>query len=110
MKYNQLPWYADGASGKIGKKVFYQRSGQVMVRKAPGSYNVIPTEKQATGREKFIAAVSFAKSIIADPVLKALYTQKADGKRTAYAQAVSEFMMNPLPSGGTRTEGIESTE
>ncbi|MCP9751453.1 hypothetical protein [Ferruginibacter sp. HRS2-29] len=94
MKYTQLPWYADGASGKIGKKVFYQRSGQVMVRKAPGSYNVIPTEKQATGREKFTAAVAFAKSIIADPALKALYTKKAAGRRTAYAQAISEFLID----------------
>lgn len=94
MKYNKEPWFADGASGKVGKKIFYNRFGKTLVRKAPGSYNTIPTPKQAEARERFTAAHHFAQSIIADPVLKALYTKKAVGKRTAYAEAVSEFLLN----------------
>lgn len=88
----KIPWYLKGGSGKLNDKVFYTRSGKTMVRKAPGSYNVTPTPKQAEVRARFTAAHAFAQGIIADPALKALYTKKAEGKRTAYSEAVSEFL------------------
>jgi hypothetical protein len=101
MQYTKIPWFADGASGKIGKKVFYNRFGKTLVRKAPGSYNMNATPKQAEARQRFTAAHQFAQSIIADPVFKALYTKKAAGKRTAYSQAVSEFLLNHRGKEGT---------
>ncbi|MEP7165279.1 MAG: hypothetical protein ABI741_11330 [Ferruginibacter sp.] len=62
------------------------------MRKAAGSYNKTATEKQVPVREKFKAAHRFAQAVIADPLLKALYNKKANGKCTAYSKAVSEYM------------------
>lgn len=36
--------------GKLGDVVYYKRSGKTFIRQAPGSYNKIPTEKQAAAR------------------------------------------------------------
>ncbi|MEP6676801.1 MAG: hypothetical protein ABJA78_16695 [Ferruginibacter sp.] len=44
----------------------------------------------------FRAANLFAKSIIADPALKALYAAKAKRDSNAYLTAVSEYMQNCL--------------
>ena len=92
MKAQQIPWYAKGGYGKLDKKVYYRRYGKLLVRKAAGSYNKIPTEKQEAMRIRFAAAHRFAQSIIADPVLKALYEQKGDNNHSAYTKAVSEYL------------------
>ena len=78
--------------GKLGDVVYFRLNGKTFMRKAAGSYNKIPTEKQAGVRERFAAAHRFAQAVIADPALKALYNKKANGKCTAYAKAVSEYM------------------
>ena len=92
MKKHKIKWYEEGASGKMGSKVFYQRNGKTFKRKAPGSYNVVATEKQAAYRSRFTEALAFARSIIADPVLKAEYEQRAARGRSAYNVAMSEFL------------------
>ncbi|MEO8769131.1 MAG: hypothetical protein ABI402_03580 [Ferruginibacter sp.] len=81
-----------GLSGKIGDEVYYKRNGKTFVRKAPGSYNKIPSRKQAIERERFKQAHLFALSVINDPALKAAYNIKAKGLSTAYIAAVSEFL------------------
>ena len=91
MKQQQIPWYAEGGSGKLGDKVYYRLHGKTFVRKAPGSYNKIASEKQAAVRARMIEADRFAKGIIADPVLKALYEKKSKGRISAYCMAVSEY-------------------
>ena len=93
MKAQQIPWYAKGGYGKLDKKVYYRRYGKLLVRKAAGSYNKIPTEKQEAMRIRFAAAHRFAQSIIADPVLKALYEQNLGSHSSAYTKAVSEYLM-----------------
>lgn len=52
------------------------------------------SSKQKQKREKFAQAVTFAKSIISDPVLKAKYEAKAKkaNKESPYAMAVSEYL------------------
>ena len=88
----QLEIYEEGLSGKCGSVVYYFRNGKTHVRKAPGSYNKVPTSKQAVERERFKKAHLFAKSIIADPALKAMYDIKAAGLCTAYIAAMSEYL------------------
>ena len=85
--------YEEGMYGKSGDVVYYRLHGKTFIRKAAGSYNKIPTPKQAAARMRFIEAHRFAQSIIADPLLKALYEKKANGHCTAYSKAVSEYMM-----------------
>ncbi|MEO6488994.1 MAG: hypothetical protein ABIO04_03560 [Ferruginibacter sp.] len=81
-----------GLSGKMGDKVFYQRNGKTFVRRAPGSYNKNATPKQAESRTLFTQSHQFAQSVIDDPILKALYTKKANGKCSAYIAAMKEFL------------------
>ena len=82
-----------GCSGKIGNLVFYQLHGKTFVRKAAGGYNKIATPKQAAVRSTFEAAQLFAKTIINDPVLKAIYQAKAVPPQNAYTMAVSDYML-----------------
>ena len=88
----QLQWYETTLYGKIADIVIYRRHGKTFARKAPGSYNKVPTQKQAAARERFMAAQQFAKNIIADPALKALYVQNLGSHISAYSKAVSEYM------------------
>ena len=88
----ELQQYEQCLSGRAGDMVYYNIKGKTYIRKRPGSYNKNPTAQQAAARLHFAAAIAFARSVIADPVLKALYTKKAAGKRTAYATAISEYL------------------
>ena len=87
-----LEWYEERGSGRIGDMVYYTRWGKTYMRKRPGGYDKTATEKQGLARERFIAAHQFAQAVIADPVLKALYNKKANRKGTAYSKAISEYM------------------
>ncbi len=87
-----LPFYLIGMSGKFGDVVFYQLQGKTFARKAPGSYNKIPTAKQAAARLRFIAAHRFGQSVIADPALKALYEKNLGKHISAYSKAVSAYL------------------
>lgn len=94
MQHKKIKWWEEGGSGKIGNKVYYQLNGKTFRRKAPGvPYNIVPTEKQAAARQRFTAAHQFALTVINDLVLKAMYEKKAEGKCTAYAKAVSLFLL-----------------
>lgn len=93
MKMKKESWIWAGGSGKLLEKIYYQRNGKTVVRNAPGSYNKIPTEKQAAARLRFLEAHRFAQGIIADPVKKALYEQRAGKSYTAYAKAVSDYLL-----------------
>ena len=82
----------EGISGKVGGWIYYQRFGKTFARKAPDSYNKVPTEKQAIVRARFTEAHHFAQSVIKDPVKKAQYEKKGKGRCTAYSKAVSEYL------------------
>jgi len=85
-------WYAQGMYGKLGDVVLYRRFGKTLVRKAPGSYNKTPTGKQSVARTKFLEAIQFAQSVVANPLLKAQYEMDLEGHISAYSKAVSEYM------------------
>ena len=88
---------SEGLSGKFGKKIYYQLHGKTFVRKAPKTgYNKVATEKQAVVRERFKEAYLFARSVISDPVLKALYEKRAKKGCSAYNTAISEFLKGHL--------------
>jgi len=93
MKLGTENFLSPGLSGKMFGMIVYQRFGKTFIRRAPGSYNKVPTEKQAIVRARFIAAHAFASSVINDPVQKAIYEKKAKGLCTAYSKAVSEYML-----------------
>ncbi len=104
-----IPFWLYGCSGKIGEQVYYTRNGKTFVRKAPGSYNKNPTLKQKVSRELFKKAHLFAKEIIADPILKAQYLKKAQTKKTAYCQAVSEYLKKHKKEMSLRIAAISTS-
>ena len=79
-------------SGKFQNIVFYHRNGNNYYRAAPRPYSKPPTDAQLAGRERFKQAVAFAKAAIADPAQKLLLQQRAKNHRSAYQQALSEFL------------------
>lgn len=81
-------------SGKFGSIVFYHRNGINYYRAAPGPYSKPPSDAQLSYRERFKLAVTAAKAAIQNPALKAALTQRAKGLRTAYSQAIKEFLEN----------------
>ena len=89
----QLSILYRGMSGTLGNKVYYQLRGFTYVRKRPGyKYNDHPGPRQAATHNNFREAHLFAKSIIADRMLKAQYAAKAKPGCTAYVTALSEYL------------------
>ena len=89
----QLSILYSGMSGTLGDKVYYERRGATHVRQRPRyTYNDHPGPKQATTHDNFRAANLFAKSVVANPMLKALYAAKAKPGSNAYLTAVSEYL------------------
>ena len=72
--------------------IIYKLFGKFYMRKAAGSYSKKPGIEEDMP-QCLIAANEFAKKMIANPVTKMLYQQKAKGKCSAYAKAVSEYML-----------------
>lgn len=84
-----------GLSGKVGDLVvFRQRFGKTLVGKIPLNSGKV-TESQQAVREKFLGAVAWAKTAIADPDLKALYNLRANGGVTAFNLALGDFFKAP---------------
>jgi hypothetical protein len=84
-----------GLSGKVGDLVvFRQRFGKTLVSKIPSKSGKLSDAQQAV-REKFQKAVEWAKSAVADPDLKALYSFRANGGLTAFNLAIGDFFLAP---------------
>ena len=73
--------------------IVYRRFGKTYLRKAQRTQPKKTTKKHATIPKCLIAADKFAKAIIADPATKVLFEKMANGQCSAYAKAVSEFML-----------------
>ncbi|HET6999749.1 MAG TPA: hypothetical protein VFI33_00480 [Puia sp.] len=80
-----------GISGKIGKFVFkYNKFGTTSVGLPPDLSNVIPTKRQRKFRNNFAKAVSYAKSVLKDP-MKAEKYQTGDNK-SLYVKALKDYL------------------
>jgi hypothetical protein len=84
-----------GLSGKVGDLVvFRQRFGKTLVGKIPFNSGKRSESQQAV-REKFLKAVAWAKSALADADLKVLYSLRANGGVTAFNLAIGDFFTAP---------------
>ncbi len=61
-------------------------------RAAPRPYSKPPSGEQLSNRERFKLAIAFAKAAVQDPQTREGLTQRAAGLRTAYSQAMKEFL------------------
>ncbi|SFU54297.1 hypothetical protein SAMN05216480_106168 [Pustulibacterium marinum] len=96
MAINKDNIIVEGASGKFGKKlVFRQRGVLTIMSKAPKKTTKAPTTAQIEQRELFGEASIYAKSVIANPELKAIYQAKATGNQSAYNVAFKDYLTAP---------------
>lgn len=85
-----------GLSGLIGELlVFRQRTGKTIVANRPVKTSNAPTERALEIRKKFKDAVIYAKSAMADPLLKAAYQMTAKGDQSAFNMAFADFQKSP---------------
>ena len=85
-----------GLSGKVGDLViFSRRHGKTILGKIPLRTGKVSADQKAA-REKFLKAVSYAKTSLRDPDIKALYAQKAGGGVTPFNLAIGDFFTPPV--------------
>lgn len=86
-----------GASGRIGRNlVFRQRGDQTIIAKTPRiPTDRVMTAKQVVVQNKFYDATQYAKSVMLDDDLKAMYKKKANVNQSAYNVAFKDYFVNP---------------
>ena len=79
--------------GTLGKQlVFKQYGNKTVVTAYPDMSNIVPSELQKEKRSKFKEAVAFAKQVMSDADLKAVYAAKAKPKQTVYHCALQAYL------------------
>lgn len=86
-----------GASGALGDElVFRQRAGKTIISLPPVPRPDNPTETQQAIRVKFQEASAYAKTVLANPVTKAVYAAKATADRSPYNLALADHFKPPV--------------
>jgi len=82
-----------GIRGKVGGVVFRQSpNGETIVSKAPDMSAVEWSPAQQDHRQRFKAAIAYAKAAMADPEARAVYEkQAAEGNQRPFQIAVSDY-------------------
>ena len=89
-----------GLSGSIGKELTYrQRGGKTIVSKYRRKTTVLPTEKLVHIRAGFASAIAYAKKVVNDPALKAMYDTVTKDGQTAFNVATSDALKAPEVTG-----------
>lgn len=79
--------------GQIGKQIVVKQYGNKTVITAyPDMSNIKPSKLQKKKRKSFADAVSYAQTILKDPVKKAAYAKKVKKGQTVYHYAIKEFL------------------
>lgn len=85
-----------GFSGKFGEMlVFRQKDGKTLATQAPGERTQPPSAKQQEVLDKFQRAVIYGKTVMADPMMKQAYKDKAGPGESAYNVAIADFFKAP---------------
>lgn len=73
-----------GLSGKLGNMlIFSQRYGKTIVS-VPPTYKPEKSENQKAQRQKFRAAMAYAKAVLQNPEIKAIYTAAVKRRAKCY--------------------------
>jgi hypothetical protein len=84
-------------SGSIGKQVtIKQRGGKTIVSKAQAPREKAATEKQLEAQDKFSEATAYAKGVLADPDMAAVYRSMAQPGQNAYNIAIRDAYNPPV--------------
>ena len=82
-----------GIRGKVGNVVFRQfPNGDIIISKAPDMSAVTWSPAQQDHRQRFKAAIAYARAAIADPDARAIYEKRAaEGNGRPFQLAVSDY-------------------
>jgi hypothetical protein len=82
-----------GLSGTIGDFVFRRsKNGETIISKRPRKTSTPPTEAQQAQQQRFGEASKYASAALADPVLRAVYEDRAAEEGTsAFAAARKDY-------------------
>lgn len=79
--------------GKIGKLSYRWMYGQQTVMKTPDMSKVKWSAAQKASRQRFKAAIAYAKAAMADPHARAVYEKRAaEENRRPFQTAVSDYL------------------
>lgn len=82
--------------GKFGEQFVYRTvDGVTVLAKLPKRSSNPPTEAQEEVRENFSMAADWAKNALQDPDTLAAYAARAEGMRTPYVLAVTNYLKAP---------------
>ncbi len=82
--------------GKFGNQLVYRNRGGVSIMaKLPRKSQKPAGEAQLAQRRKFKMASRWAKQILLDPVMLAEYTMRADGLKSPYNLAITNYLRPP---------------
>ena len=82
-----------GIKGRFGNMVFrVSQSGETFVTRTPDMSSVEWSPAQQEQRQRFKAAIAYARAAMADPAVRAVYENKAAaGNRLPFRVAVSDY-------------------
>jgi hypothetical protein len=94
VKHNQV---TKGVSGKFGDDIVFKQLGKRTIFSARPRKATVVSEKMKAHRERFKKATRYAKSSLADPLLKAEYEAIAREREiaSAFAAAVGDYLKAP---------------
>lgn len=86
----------ENISGKIGDLVFRRYEGQVVIARKPDTEGRVQSASQLGHQERFRLAAVYAKAMLGDPALRAVYEAAAKLKnKPVFALAVGDFLNAP---------------
>ena len=95
MKNNRIPKHLRTIRGgfKGHFVIKHYRGGHIVMTKFPDMSGIIASVQQRRCRNLFAKAVVYAKSVIADPELKAAWQKKIRRRNGVYNKAIKAFML-----------------
>ena len=82
----------EALQGSIGKElVFKQYADKVVITQYPDMSNVKPSTRQKEQREKMKEANAYARTVLSNPELKAVYEQNLQKGESVYRKAIKEY-------------------
>jgi hypothetical protein len=78
--------------GSIGKElVFKQYADKVVITRYPDMSKVKPSARQKEQREKMKEANAYARTVLSNPELKAIYEQNLQKGESIYRKAINDY-------------------
>lgn len=90
----KIPLHLQMMRGGIGKQFVIKHYGKrIVMTKFPDMSNIVASTQQRKCRNLFTEAVVYAKSVIADPLLKKEWQRRIRRRNGVYNKAIKAFML-----------------